>query len=361
LKISAKAAHTRSQKLQRHKSSTRVQTSDAISTRNELNKLQREISPGLINLEEVSYRSTTTTGDFKIRQTPLHHDNPRKVSCSVRFGTMSTSATTIQAPLVETMLSDDTTPQKGVQQLFEFTTRGNDIVNADTSSKSDDSTTSDLTSRYGTPSTTIPGAMALRVTSTASTALMNSLRGLKPQQDEAADIAQRNVTVPHESTTIAKPPHLAPTRSKERGSRIITYPCSSRTKESKIDKILDFKHSSALVWQVSGQCKTHSDVQGSRTPTLVVEEVQLASHRMQFDKNLFERINNSYNDVPPQGLSKCRVKTTLPLEGDTSDIKTLEFEPLSRKTPHSVTTSVTSESSNHKPTTGMGPKPNHTA
>jgi hypothetical protein len=84
------------------------------------------------------------------------------------------------------MSSNDPTPQKGVQQPFEFITRGNDVVNADTSSTSDDSTTSDLTSRYGTPSTTTPGAMALRVTSTTSTALMNFLKGLKPQQDEGA-------------------------------------------------------------------------------------------------------------------------------------------------------------------------------
>jgi hypothetical protein len=87
--------------------------------RKELNGLQHELSQGLISLEEAPYRSITMKGDFTIRQTPMHRDNPKKVSRCTQSST--TPSTTTQAPLAETMPSKPTTPQKGRSQSPEVT------------------------------------------------------------------------------------------------------------------------------------------------------------------------------------------------------------------------------------------------
>ena len=284
--VSTKTARTRSKKLQRHKSSMRVHTSDATSMRTELNKLQREFSQGLTSLEELSYRSTTMAGDFNVRHTPMHRDNPRKASRRARFGTITTSTMTAQAPSAETMSSDPTMPQNGTQQPLELTARGHRVKNPATTAGSDDSTKSDATSRPSTPSA-----------------------------------------------------------------------LNSRAEESTVTKIRDFKPSDTLRPRAPGQCTMHPDVRGSGTLTLATEEAHLASQPVQFDKNLFDKINVSYNDAPIQGPLFCKVHSLQQIEGHSSEHDTSKLEPLRGNMPQSVTTRVTRKHSQHQ-RIDMGPKPN---
>jgi hypothetical protein len=212
------------------------------------------------------------------------------------------SITAAPAPSVETMSSKPDAPQKGARQPLEPISCGNHVAKVATMANSDP------TSHSGTPSTANLEARSLGVARASGDSPTNTSRGQKPRADE-----------------------------------------------SKVN--LDFKLLDLIKPRAPEQCTRHSDAWGSQAIKPNMGMITHTAHHVHKDKNLFDKINLSYNDVPIQGPSICIELSILPTEGHASQTS-LESEPLRSETPLCcVTTSVTSKSS--AADMGVNPNPLH--